>query len=424
MLCRAEQDNTYVNLMLTGAHAISADDRRFLTALLYGVTERRITLDYYIAILAKRPKDKLDLYVKNILRIGLYQLIYMDKIPAFAAVDECVKMARNKGEAAFVNAVLRAYEREAQSLVAPPREKNLARHLSIKYSFPTSIVRLFLEQYGENEAEEILRAFGENTSLCLRTNTKFVTREKLLSEITSRGYEAHADKYSPDGIVVTSSVSPSSLCGYEQGFFYVQDTASQVAAYALSPTPNSLIIDVCACPGGKSFGAALLARDKCTVVSLDASESKLPLIESGAKRLKLDSIKAYCHDSRQPKAQYVGLADYVICDVPCSGLGVMAKKPDLRYRDTDFSELIPLQYEILCASARYLRDGGVMVYSTCTLNRDENEQNVRSFLCEHPDFCCEDFYVGELCSEGGMLTLYPHKHGCDGFFVARIRKKQ
>ncbi len=424
MLCRAEQEDTYVNLMLSGAHAISSDERRFLTALLYGVTERRITLDYYMAILAHRPKDKIDNYVKNILRIGLYQLMYMDKVPAFAAVDECVKMARNKGEAAFVNAVLRAYERERESLCPPPREKNLARHMSIAYSFPTAIVRLFLEQYGEAETEKLLQAYCEPSPLCLRVNTKFVTRDKLLSEIISRGYEASSDKYSPDGIVVYSSVPPVSLCGYQQGFFYVQDTASQVASQALSPTPKSLIIDTCACPGGKSYSAALLTGDDCEVIALDYSESKLPLIENGARRLGIKSVRSYCHDSRTPKSEYVGSADFVICDVPCSGLGVLSKKPDLRYRDTDFSSLSPLQYEIMCASAQYLRVGGVMLYSTCTLNKAENEDNVRRFLDEQEGFELEDFSVGELKSEDGMLTLFPHKHGCDGFFMARIVRKK
>ncbi len=422
MLCRAEEENTYVNLMLSGAHAISADEKRFLTALLYGVTERRITLDYYIAILAKRPKEEIDAYTKNILRLGLYQLLYMDKIPPFAAVDECVKMARNKGEAAFVNAVLRSVERERDSLNPPPREKNTARHLSVKYSFPTAIVRLFISQYGEDEAEKILSAFCRLPALCLRVNTKLVSRERLLSELVARGFSAKEDKYSPDGILVDGNASPRSLPGYEQGLFFVQDTASQIAMQALSPTRGSLIIDVCACPGGKSFSAALLAFDDCELISLDISESKLGLIESGAKRLRLESIRARLHDSTSPIDEYVGRADFVICDAPCSGLGVLAKKPDLRYRDTDFSALAPTQYEILCASSKYLRVGGTLVYSTCTLNREENEDNVKRFLSEHPNFFCEDFCVSTLESENGMLTLYPHIHETDGFFVAKIKR--
>ena len=422
MLCRAEEENTYVNLMLSGAHAITADEKRFLTALLYGVTEKRITLDYYMAILAKRPKDEIDAYTKNILRIGLYQLLFMDGVPAFAAVDECVKMARNKGEAAFVNAVLRSCEREKETLTPPPREKNLARHLSVRFSFPTTIVRLFLEQYGEEETEKLLSAFSRIPSLSLRVNNKLVSREKLLSALIERGFSAREDKYSEDGILVDGNAMPKNLPGYEQGLFFVQDTASQIAARALSPKESSVIIDACACPGGKSFSAALLSHDKSKIISFDVSESKLGLIESGARRLHLDSIKAYCHDSRQARRELVGLADYVICDVPCSGLGVLAKKPDLRYRDGDFSSLVPLQYEIFCASAEYLKVGGVMTYSTCTLNRKENEDQVRRFLSEHENFSSIDFSVGELSSEDGMLTLYPHVHGTDGFFVAKIKR--
>ncbi len=422
MLCRAEEENTYVNLMLSGAHAITADEKRFLTALLYGVTEKRITLDYYMAILAKRPKDEIDAYTKNILRIGLYQLLFMDGVPAFAAVDECVKMARNKGEAAFINAVLRSCERERETLNPPPKEKNLARHFSVKYSFPTAIVRLFIEQYGEEETEKLLSAFSRIPSLCLRVNNKLVTREKLLSALLERGFSAREDKYSEDGILVDGNAMPKNLPGYEQGLFFVQDTASQVAVRALSPKENSVIIDVCACPGGKSFSAALLSRDKGKVISFDVSESKLGLIESGARRLHLDSVKAYCHDSREARKELVSCADYVICDVPCSGLGVLAKKPDLRYRDEDFSSLVPLQYEILCASSEYLKVGGVMTYSTCTLNREENEKQVERFLSEHENFSFVDFSVSTLESERGMLTLYPHIHGTDGFFVAKIQR--
>ena len=424
MLCRAEQDDTFVNLMLNGSVAVSADEKRFLTALLYGVTERRITLDYYICTLAKRPKEQIDPYTRNILRLGLYQLMYMDKIPPFAAVDECVKLARNKGEGAFVNACLRSYEREKDTLAPPPREKNLARHLSVAYSHPVPTVKLFLSQYGEEETEKLLSAFCRIAPLSLRVNDKLVTRDRLLAEMKERGIEAEVSEYTDNGIVVHTSVPPSSICGYEQGLFFVQDVASQICAKALSPERKNVIIDMCACPGGKSFSAALEAKDDCCVFSFDISESKISLIDSGAKRLRLTSVRAHAHDSCQLIESMVGKADRVICDVPCSGLGVLGKKPDLRYRETDFDELIPLQYRLLCTASQYLSEDGVLVYSTCTLNREENEGNIERFLSEHPDFCTEDFEVGSLCSQNGTLTLYPHIHGTDGFFVARIVRKK
>ena len=424
LLCRAESENRFVNLSLTYAFDTdtSEEDKALLAALLYGTTEKRLSLDYYICALSGRSGDRIDTRTKNILRLGLYQLMYMDKIPSFAAVNESVKLASNKGEAAFVNAVLRSYERKKDSLAPPPREKNEARHLSIKYSFPIKTVKHFISEYGAKEAEDILSAFCELPPLSLRVNTLKISRDGLLELFRENGINAQADRLAPYGILLRGKASPSSLVGFSEGLFFVQDTASQLQTEALGAEAGDLIIDVCACPGGKSFGAAISASDGARISALDIHESKLSLINEGASRLGLKSIEARSHDSRRTAEEYIKKADKVICDVPCSGLGVLAKKPDLRYRDTDFDGLCALSAEILDASAEYVKKGGVLVFSTCTLNKRENEDALEAFLGRHPDFVREDFSAGALKSENGILTLLPHLHGCDGFFIAKVRR--
>lgn len=422
LLLRAESEKRFVNLTLPYAMQgdLSQEDKNLLVALLYGVTEKRISLDYYISALSGRSKERIDESTLNILRMGLYQLMYMDKIPAFAAVNESVKLTKNKGEASFVNAVLRSYERKKHELALPDREKSIKRHLSIKYSFPQNIVKHFISEFGEEEAEEILHAFSQTPPLCLRVNTLKITRDELLSVLGENGVKCEASELSPNGILVYDKVSPEALFGFSSGLFFVQDIASQIECEALVAKEGDLVIDVCACPGGKSFGAAMKMKDKGKVLSLDLHESKLPLIETGAKRLSISSIEARAHDSREALTEYIEKADCVICDVPCSGLGVLAKKPDLRHRELNFDELTALSREILSASARYVKRGGYLVFSTCTLNRSENEEAVKEFLSKNPDFAPSDFRVGTLESEDGMLTLLPHRHHCDGFFISRM----
>ena len=424
LLCRAESENRFVNLSLTYAFDsdTSEEDKALLAVLLYGTTEKRLSLDYYICALSGRSGDKIEAGTKNILRLGLYQLMYMDKIPSFAAVNESVKLARNKGEAAFVNAVLRSYERKKDTLLPPPREKNEARHLSVKYSFPIKTVKHFISEYGVGEAEQILSAFCKTPPLSLRVNTLKISRDGLLELFKENRINAEPDRLAPNGILLHGRAVPSSLVGFEEGFFYVQDTASQLECEVLGAEAGDLIIDVCACPGGKSFGAAISANDRAKIVAFDIHGSKLSLVKEGAERLGLKSIEAYEHDSRKASEEYREKADKVICDLPCSGLGVLAKKPDLRYRETDIDELCALSSEIFDASAEYVKRGGVLLFSTCTLNSRENEDALEEFLERHPDFVREDFSVGVLKSENGMLTLLPHIHGCDGFFIAKVRR--
>ena len=418
-LNQMETDGRYLNLSLGG---IPKNQRGFLTALLYGIAEHKLTLDYYIGILAKR--SDIDLELRNILRIGLYQLLYLDRIPPHAVVDTAVQLTKKKSEGAFVNGVLRKAVREPECLKLPPREKNPLRYLSLAYSLPLPTLRLLVADLGEDGAEEYLKACAQKAPLALRTNTLRTNREDLLSLFLSQGIEACLTPYAGEGILVKEDIPVADLPGYKDGLFFVQDEGAQLSVEVLSPKANALLLDVCAAPGGKSFSAALKMENKGKVLSFELHESKLSLISDGAARLGLSTIEAQAHDSRFAKEDYKGNADYVISDVPCSGLGVLRKKPEIRYKKIDdIGAIPPLQKEILAAAAEYLKVGGRLLYATCTVLKAENEQVVEDFLSHHPHFATVPFSVGEHTAENGMLTLLPHIHGTDGFFVALLEKK-
>lgn len=428
IICEWEAEGKYINLAVNShlLDGLSREERASLTALLYTTVEKKLSYDYYIGALAKRSLDSIDARVLNILRLGACQVIDMKSIPAFAAVNESVKLAKNPGEKAFINGVLRAIAARAENgdLPLPPYEKNPARHLSVKYSLPLWIVKAFVSKLGEKEAEELFSSFNCDTGITLTVNTLKISREEFIRKLENQGFSAEKSKLSELSVKLFAKVNPKDLYGFEEGLFFVQDEASALSVLALAPKKNETLIDVCSAPGGKSFSAAILMENCGKIVSGDVRESKLSLIEGGAERLGLDSIEVIENDATEIKQEYVGKFDKLICDVPCSGLGVISKKSDLRYRsEAGTLELPELQYRIISAASKYLKPGGEMVYSTCTLLDTENREVVERFLSDNPDFCRVDFNLGELKSDGGTLTLYPHRNGTDGFFIAKLRKK-
>lgn len=421
-----EISGKYVNLSLSShlTDKLSREERAFLTALLYTTVERKITYDYYIGAISGRSLDKIDPSTLNILRIGMCQIVHIDSIPDHAAVNETVALAKNPGEKSFVNGVLRQAARlkEQGALPLPPREKKVSRYLSVKYSFPMWTVKHFINLFGEEDTEKLLDRFNTARYTDLTVNLTKTSKEALASELLDAGYKAESFVDTPLSIRVDGSVNPKRLPRFDDGMFFVQDAACAISIEALEVKGTEKIIDVCACPGGKTFAAAILSRTG-EVQAFDIHESKLSLIEDGRDRLGLSNVKVGERDATKPDGELFGTFDRVICDVPCSGLGVLAKKPDIRHKDNQSLQNLPeLQYEILCASANYLKDDGILVYSTCTLNPEENEKVVERFIAEHKDFCTVDFAVGNISSDGGMLTLLPHVHGTDGFFVAKIKK--
>lgn len=421
-----EGGGKFINLSLSThlADGLSREEKAALTVLIYTTVERKLTYDYYICALSKRSDSDIEPHTKNILRLGLCQIVDMKSIPDFAAVNESVKLARTPGERAFVNGVLRAAVRNKDNMPMPPEEKNYRRYLSVKYSFPLPTVKLFDSLYGRESTERMLDFFNNEKYTDITVNTAKISVKDYLSRLIEGGYDAKINELSPISIRILGSVNPERLLGFDEGFFFVQDLASVVSATVLSPEADSLIIDCCAAPGGKSFAASVLSGGRAEIHSFDLHESKLSLISSSADRLGFDNIKVACRDATSPDEALIGKADRVICDAPCSGLGVLGKKPDLRYKDiTCTDELCELQLAILTASASYLRRGGYLVYSTCTLNPKENEGTVERFLAANPDFELLPFTVGSLSADGGMLTLLPHVHHTDGFFIAKIQRK-
>ena len=386
-------------------------DRGLLTALVYGVIERQITLDAVIDELCQRGSADISPDVRTLLRLGLYQLAYLDRVPDHAAVNETVNMA-GKRSRGFVNAILRAFIRSGKEIPIPQKEEDPIRYLSVKYSFCESLCECFVAAFGLLRTEELFAAFGEHPDLTLRTNTLRITREELLAKMEEQGIRALPTKESDVGIRVCDKSPVTELYGFGEGLFFVQDEASQLCVKALDAKAGMRVLDACACPGSKSFGAAIDMQNKGEVISCDLHKNKLSLVESGAARLGISILQTEERDARNTNEAWLGTFDRVLCDVPCSGFGVFAKKPELRYKDPSASAALPdIQLAILKSASQYVKIGGKLVYSTCTLLPAENEENVARFLSENNSFVPKE-----------QRTLYPDIDGTDGFFYAVLER--
>ncbi len=427
LLDEIDSSGKYVNLSLSShmTDKLSREERAFLTSLLYTTVERRLTYDYYICAISGRSAEKINAHTMNILRLGVCQIVAMDSIPSYAAVSMTVKLARNSGEKSFVNAVLRRTSEhyENGTLPLPDRRKNEARYLSVNYSYPLQLVKHFISLYGVSETEKLFDYFNNAKYTDITVNTLKTTGEALIKLISDQGYNVAESGISSLSLRIEGSVNPTLLKGFEEGLFFVQDSASAAAVLALGIEQGDTVADVCACPGGKSFAAAICNGDSARVLSMDIHDSKLSLIEKGRDRLGILSLDVLENDAERSIESLHGCFDKVICDVPCSGYGVLGKKPDLRYKDNQSVQNLPeLQYSILTESVKYLKKGGYILYSTCTLNPRENEENIHRFLAENEGFSSVDFTVGERSSADGMMTFIPHIDRCDGFFAAKIKK--
>ncbi len=410
---------------LEAAATLSGDDLRgadrgLYSALVYGVVERAVTLDYIIDGLSSTPSKKLEPIVRAALRLGLYQLLYMDKIPDHAAVSESVALVPRRASG-LVNGVLRAFLRGEKKFELPPRESSPVSHLSVKYSVPEELCGFFLDAYGEADTEGILASSFGGDRLCLRVNTLKCSVDEALAKLKELGADARVSEIVPHVLVTSGN---EFLSGIDEGLWFVQDEASATAVAVLSPEKGATVLDMCAAPGGKSFGCAITMENEGTVRSFDIHENKLSLIRDGAARLGINMIDASVGDGKAPAEELWDSADFVVCDAPCSGLGVLSKKPDIRYKSVaDIGGLPEVQYDILCGAAKCVKDGGVLMYSTCTLNPRENEDVVRRFLAEHTEFEPVSFDLFGMGGEG-YATLMPHKTGTDGFFISKFRKCQ
>ena len=419
-LLRIEKSGKYSNLEVDAAaesSGMTEADRRLYSRLVYGVLERKITLDAFAADFSRRPPEKLDPECRAALRVGLYQIMYSDRIPDHAAVNATVGAVGERYRG-YVNGVLRSFlrKKDGYSLALP---ENKADDLSVRYSVSPDIAGVLIDSYGPDRAEKILSSFSGEAAVCLRLNTlksADLPEGARPAEGPLCGIAAFAD-----------SVSPEVRRGIEAGDWFVQDASSVLCTEALGAVPGETVADVCSAPGGKSFSTALRMKNEGAVYSFDLHENKLSLIKNGAEKLGIEIIRASARDGRDPLPDLFGKCERVLCDAPCSGIGVIGKKPEIRYKkEEDFGRLPEIQKELLAASASYAAPGGVLVYSTCTLNKKENEEVAAAFSASRPDFEPYDFEIlgiGE--SDGGMMTLFPSggESPRDGFFIARFRRK-
>lgn len=430
-LLKCEKNQSYPNIEIDSAiekHGITGVDRAFYTALVYGTIEKKINLDYIIAMFSGRALDKLDKEILVILRMGVYQILYMGSVPDHAACNECVELCKKKGKksaSGFVNAVLRETIRKKESIAYPDREKETVKYLSVMYSYPQWLCEMWLKDYGAEKCEALLSALNVAPEMTLRVNPLKSSVEEILIWLGENGIKAEKGRYAKNAVKLLQACPVSALDILKDGRVYVQDEASQLCAEILDARTGDTVIDTCSCPGGKSFSIALNMNNEGRVFSFDLHGNKLSLVEKGARRLGIDIIETKEQDGSSYLKELEQKADRVLVDAPCSGLGVIAKKPDLRYKERSALERLPeIQYRILNASSSYVKKGGILVYSTCTVNKRENEDNFVKFLNENPEFEALDFDLGNgICSENGMLTLYPDTHGTDGFFISRAKRK-
>lgn len=426
ILNKIQRDNSYSNLALDAVlekTQAEADDKRLISALVYGVAERMITLDYQLSLYLSQPLKKLKPQVLTILRLGAYQILFMDKIPASAAVNESVKLAKNN-QAQFasglVNAVLRKIDKNGLKL---PDEK-AEKYRSVKYSCPQWLIDMWDKAYGNENTDKLLEASFGAVGTVLRVNTLKTDCDDLIKKLKEEGFEAKLCDETDNAVAVEKSGAIHKTKCYSYGLFHVQDTASQLCCAALGVKENDTVLDICSAPGGKSFTLAEMMNNTGRIISCDVYEHRLKLIENGASRLGISNIKVMKNDGSVFNPD-IPKADKILCDVPCAGLGVIRKKPEIRYKESAQVDKLPeLQYSILCTSASYLKQNGVLVYSTCSLNPDENENIINRFLSEHPDFRSERV-LPELPRYGDntdYISLMPHLHNCDGFFIAKLIK--
>ena len=387
-----------------------------------GVLQSTALLDYYIDLNSKSA-SKIEPKVRDIMRSGAYQLIFMDKIPASAAVNESVSLCKKLGysrASGFCNAVLRKIASCSDKLPEPPG-KGTAQYLSVKYSHPRQLAQYIVDRRGYDAAEAFLAADNTIPDTCLQVNTLKITPDELMARLLAESIPCSMHPWLPNCIVTAGSVS--SMPGFDEGLFYVQDPAAKCAVLAAALEPGMYVLDSCAAPGGKSFAAAIAMRNEGSIDSCDLHDKKIRLISEGAQRLGISCINAFSHDAREPfYRQY----DAIIADVPCSGYGVIRKKPEIRYKPLEDSASMPaIQAAILENLSQYVKPGGVIVYSTCTVLECENEDVVKAFLRAHAEFSAEGFTLpnGETAVDG-YITFWPDIHGTDGFFVSKLRRNK
>lgn len=439
LLTRVEKEKAYSNLLLNKMLRQSGLDRldaAFATELVYGTIQHKLTIDYYLGRFVSKGMAKLEPWVRNLLRLSFYQLYYLDRVPAHAAINEAVQLAKNKGHkgiSGMVNGVLRNVERQKETLQIPD-SLDPVRQLSLRHSHPEWLAARWIRQYGDTVAEDICRANNEVPHVSVRVNTRKLTRDQLVADMRKQGIDATASPLAPAGVIVRQAGNMADSVWYERGEITIQDESSMLVAEAVDPLPGMSVLDCCAAPGGKTTHLAEKMNNEGTVIACDIHEHKETLIRKQAARLGHSSIETVAADARRLSEHFAkGTFDRILLDAPCSGLGVIRRKPDLKWakEEQEIASVSRVQAELLEAVHELLKPGGILVYSTCTIEYEENEGQIRRFLERHKEFSLTGFPV-QLSSveaavrkeDSGMLQILPQHFNSDGFFICRLQKKE
>lgn len=410
-----------------GRDGLDRQDAALCSRIVYGVIQNELLLNFYLSAFCTQKLDHLQPPLGEILRIGAYQILFLEKVPDSAAVNTSVELAKSwkrEQAAGLVNAVLRALSRNRNNLPAVP-ERDEARYLSIQYSHPKWLVKRLLALLGRQETEAFLTIDNSQPSIAAQVNTSRFDTAQVISALEAQGVQAEKHPWLSDCLLLSGTGNLEHLEIFRMGGLYVQDPAARLAILAMALHPGDRMLDVCAAPGGKSFAAAIAMEDRGEILACDLHENKLKRIQEGAARLGLHGIQTAAADGRVCQSQWREAFDAVLVDAPCSGLGIIRKKPDIRRKRADDLFALPVaQNAILENAAQYVKPGGVLVYATCTILPEENQQVTDAFLGTHPDFSRESFVLPMPLGEAaeGQLTLWPHRHDTDGFYICRFKR--
>lgn len=436
VLNRVEEHKSYSNLELRNVldrTELNASDVGLVTELVYGTIQRKLTLDHVLSHFV--GGKKIQAWVRNLLRLSLYQIRFLDRIPERAAVHEAVEIAKKRGHqgiASMVNGVLRNVLRQPDVWDRSP-EGDAALRISVAFSHPEWLVRQWIKEYGEETTKAICEANNRTPHSSIRVNALKVKKDELLAQLAEEGGAVNESALSPDGLLIEGGHAAGTRW-FKDGFFSIQDESSMLVAPALSPKPGMRVLDACAAPGGKTTHIAELMGNQGQIIASDVHPHKRDLIASAAKRLGITIIEPMVSDALDLPEKGLGTFDRILLDAPCSGFGVIRRKPDLKWNKTpeDVLAIAQLQYELLKSLSTMLAPDGVMVYSTCTIEPKENQDIVRRFIAEHPEFILDDTLRDDLPQAvrdkvdetGAYIQILPHDFDSDGFFIARLKRKK
>ena len=428
VLLDIEKNKNYSNMAINKHFKdvkLSNQDRGLATEIIYGVIENKYYIDYMIDKLSKVKTNKMEIYVKTLLRMGIYQIMFLNSISDYAAVNETVNLAKKKNSkvSGFINGILRNVIRQKET-IGEIKIKDDIDYLAVKYSYEKWMIRNWMIHFGKDFTKELLEANGQRPSIYLRTNTLKITRDELIEKLEQQNVKASKVNVVDEAIKVENLKDIENNILYKEGLFTIQDISSMLVGKVINPKEKSLVLDVCSAPGGKTTHIATLMKNTGQVVSRDIYEHKLKLIKASSKRLNLTNVDVQEFDGLSLDKDSIGKFDYVLADVPCSGLGIIRRKPEIKYKEKEeFRDLPPIQKKILENASKYVKKGGTLIYSTCTIQDNENIDVINEFLQKNKNFelaPIDEVKVDLDNQEKGYMKIYPNVHEMDGFFISKL----